>query len=85
MNALIEGKPEKVVETLDADKPEMEELAKRFKGCKVSGFSEPRKQDDYAGVYVFFRIVFPDGAKRTSYLALRSDNSQRIWVVDGGL
>lgn len=73
------------METLDADKPEMEELAKRFKGCKVSGFSEPRKQDDYAGVYVFFRIVFPDGAKRTSYLALRSDNSQRIWVVDGGL
>ena len=85
MNALIEGEPEKAVETLDADVPEMVELAKRFKGCKVSDFSEPRKKEDYCGVYVFFRIVFPDETVRTSHLALRSDNDQRIWVVDGGL
>lgn len=85
MNALIEGKPEKVAETLNADKPEMEDLPRRFKGCKVSNFSSPRKKEDYAGVYVFYRIVFPDGAVRTSYLALRSDNDQRIWMVDGGL
>ena len=84
MNALIEGKPEKVAETLDADIPEMVELVKRFKGCKVSDFSSPRRKDDYSGVIVFYRIVFPDGAVRTSHLALRSDNDQRIWVVDGG-
>ena len=85
MTALVDGELEKVAEMLDMDKPEMEDLAGCFRGCKVSDFSAPKKVEDYAGVYVFYHITFPDGAERTSHLALRSDNDQRIWMVDGGL
>ena len=55
-----------------------------MKGCKVSAF-ETRKDSSYVGVDVFYTLTFPEGTQEKRNVALRNDNKQHVWIVDGGL
>ncbi|WP_077153677.1 anti-sigma factor [Bacteroides bouchesdurhonensis] len=83
LTAITSGNSEQAKEALRAY--DLTELVKRFNGCKVSEFSMPKKRDDYVGVYVFYQLTQPDGTSQTHYVALRQDNDQRIWILDGGI
>ena len=85
LDALIEGKPQKAGEALFSYTALLPWLTDRMKGCHVSDISEPQKKKNYVGVIVFYRLTHPDGTSETCHLALRRDNPQKIWMVDGGL
>ena len=65
-------------------KASMSSLEKEFEGCRASNFVA-KKSGDYAGVYVFYLLTHPDGKTEKSYICIRNDNDQHIWIADGGL
>ena len=34
---------------------------------------------------VFYTLTFPEGTQEKRHVALRNDNKQHVWIVDGGL
>ncbi|MCM1108906.1 MAG: hypothetical protein NC388_07610 [Clostridium sp.] len=85
LNALIHHQPEQAAEALYFYRPNLDRIMNTFDGCTVSSFSQPRSLPNYPGVYVFFRLTHPDGNTRERHIALRRDNNQGIWMLDGGL
>jgi len=84
VNCLISGKTEGAEEALGFYKNVMGLLKSKFSGCKASNFIEKR-DGSYRGVYVFFMLTRNDGTKQQMHVAVRNDNSQRIWILDGGI
>lgn len=84
LNAIIAGDESQAAEALIYHKSVLPQLAKKLKGCKVSSF-EARKDSSYAGVYVLYTLTTPDGKQEKRHIALRNDNEQHIWILDGGL
>jgi outer membrane lipoprotein-sorting protein len=84
MQALIAGKSEKAKEALAYYKDVFQKLSANLNGSKASDFIV-KKDGSYAGVYVFYTLTRPDGSSGKEHLAIRNDNSQHIWIVDGGL
>ena len=58
--------------------------SKRFADCTATDFTE-RTDSSYPGVWVYFKLTERDGKQKTSFVALRKDDRQRMWYVDGGL
>ncbi len=85
MNALIANRPQDADKALYYYRPHLSRLCKQLQGCSVSDFSAPVTRKDYPGVFVSYRLTSPDGQTTTGHLALRRDNDQRIWTLDGGL
>lgn len=85
MTALTTGNPQQAEEALYHYSQELPQLMNKLKDCKVSDFSTPKQIDNYAGVYIFYKLAYPDGTSKTSHLTLRRDNDQKIWILDGGL
>ena len=65
-------------------KPYLAAMTREFAGCKASNFTV-RKKGDYAGVFVFYLLTRPNGKTEKSYICVRNDNDQHIWIADGGL
>jgi DNA-directed RNA polymerase specialized sigma24 family protein len=84
LNAIIAGDESQATEALIYHKTVFPQLTKKLKGCKVSAF-EARKDSSYAGVYVLYTLTTPDGKQEKRHIALRNDNEQHIWILDGGL
>ena len=63
----------------------MKVLESRYKGVEVKSIGKAQSSGLYPGKFVKCKVVMPDGSKETLMLALRNDNSQGVWVVDGGL
>ena len=57
----------------------------RYKGVEVKSIGKAQSSGLYPGKFVKCKVVMPDGSKETLRLALRNDNRQGVWVVDGGL
>lgn len=57
----------------------------KYKGLEVKSIGQPFKSGLYPGQFVKCKVIMADGSKETLTLALRNDNPQRVWVVDGGL
>lgn len=85
MTALTTDNVEPAKEALYYYSQLLPKIVGRLKGCKVSEFSAPKKKDDYAGIYVFYKLTNENGTSETRHLALRCDNDQKIWMLDGGL
>jgi hypothetical protein len=83
MTALTTGKTENAEEALEPYPVKL--LLLKFKGCKVSSFSQPKDKNDYPGVFVFYTLTDKDGNSATEHIAIRKDNKQGIWIADGGL
>lgn len=84
LGAIISGNESLASEALVYYKSVFNNLSKRMKNCKASDF-QVRKESSYAGVYVFYTLTSPDVKQEKRHIALRNDNQQHIWIVDGGL
>lgn len=84
LNAIIADKDSQAAEALIYYKSILPQLIHKLKGCKVSAF-ETRKNSSYVGVYVFYTLTTPEGNREKRHIAIRNDNEQHIWIVDGGL
>lgn len=60
-------------------------LRSRYAGATVVECSAPVRSGNYPGLFVPCRLRMADGTTEKLHLALRNDNAQRRWVVDGGL
>ena len=63
----------------------MKVVEERYKGVEVRSIGKARSSGLYPGKFVECKVIMPDGSKETLRLALRNDNRQGVWVVDGGL
>lgn len=63
----------------------MKVLESKYKGVEVKSIGKAQSSGLYPGKFVKCKVVMPDGRKETLMLALRNDNKQGVWVVDGGL
>lgn len=84
LNAIIADKDSQAADALIYYKSILPQLIHKLKGCKVSAF-ETRKDSSYVGVYVFYTLTTPEGNREKRHIAIRNDNEQHIWIVDGGL
>lgn len=84
LNAIIADKDSQAAEALIYYKSILPQIIHKLKGCKVSAF-ETRKDSSYVGVYVFYTLTTPEGNREKRHVAIRNDNEQHIWIVDGGL
>lgn len=84
LNAVIADKDSQAAEALIYYKSILPQLIHKLKDCKVSAF-ETRKDSSYVGVYVFYTLTTPEGNREKRHIAIRNDNEQHIWIVDGGL
>ncbi len=61
------------------------EPAKKLYGhLSILSIGKPFKSGLYPGYFVPYRIRLLDGTKQSNNLAVRNDNPQKRWVVDGG-
>ncbi|MFQ7114473.1 anti-sigma factor family protein [Hallella bergensis] len=84
LNALITDNESQANEALIYYKTDFENLSTAMKGCKATDF-QIREEPSYAGVHVFYTLTTTDGKQIKRHIALRNDNEQHIWIVDGGL
>ncbi|WP_320053610.1 hypothetical protein [uncultured Acetobacteroides sp.] len=63
----------------------MKLIKRKCSGLKVVKIGEPFKSGLYPGEYVPCEVVLRDGYTRKICLALRNDNENKVWLVDGGL
>lgn len=69
----FKGKSEKVIR-----------LKEYYGGLKIINIGEPFKSGIYHGEFVPYEIEFKSGEKKKFNLAVRNDNPNKVWVVDGG-
>ena len=55
-----------------------------FGGLTIIKIGEPFKSGLYPGEFVPYEIKFKSGETKKFNLALRNDNPNKVWVVDGG-
>ncbi|MBR2072058.1 MAG: hypothetical protein IJ976_00160 [Alistipes sp.] len=63
----------------------MKVVEERYKGVEVRSIGKAQSSGLYPGKFVKCKVIMPDGSKETLRLALRNDNRQGVWLVDGGL
>lgn len=63
----------------------MKVVEERYRGLEVKSIDKAVKSGLYPGRFVKCKVVLPSGKKETLTLALRNDNKQGVWLVDGGL
>lgn len=55
-----------------------------YKGAVILSVDKPVRSGDYPGVFVPCELLRADGKSDRLMMALRNDNSEKSWVVDGG-
>lgn len=61
-----------------------EKTIKEYYGLELLEIGDSFKSGLYAGEFVPYKIKFANGKTYKGNLALRNDNQNKIWVVDGG-
>lgn len=62
-----------------------ETLKSTYKGVAIVSVDRPVRSGTYAGVFVPCKVLLADGSRDKLMLALRKDNPEKVWIVDGGL
>jgi hypothetical protein len=78
---------------LDTDKEVWEQfnfvskkmIISKYGGLQVISIGESFKSGNYPGEFVPYTIKLTDGTIKKYKLALRNDNKNKVWMVDGGL
>lgn len=60
-------------------------LRDRYAGSAAVEIAAPVHSGLYPGLFLPCKLLLPDGTAVRLTLALRNDNPQRVWLVDGGL
>ncbi len=84
IQSIISGNTSNANEALIYYKNNLADLIKQMKGCRATNFQE-RRDKGYAGTYVFYTLIYPDGKSVDRHIAVRNDNDKHIWIADGGL
>lgn len=84
LRALTENKPETAKEALFFYSQGLDKMTEMLKECKATNFSQPKRTEDYSGVYVFYELTYPDGKKQKRHVALKFDTELKGWILDGG-
>ncbi len=61
------------------------QLRDRYAGSAVVEIADPVHSGLYPGLFLPCKLLLPDGSAVRLTLALRNDNPQGVWLVDGGL
>ena len=56
-----------------------------YGGLKIIKLGKAFKSGQYPGVFIPYEVELKSGEKLTGNLALRNDNPDKRWVIDGGL
>lgn len=56
-----------------------------YEGVTPSEIGEPVRSGEYPGQFIPCKLLMRDGSVREIMLALRNDNAEGCWVVDGGI
>lgn len=62
--------------------PKLESI---YKGLEVKSIGKSFSSGLYPGKFVKCKVVLADGKKETLTLALRNDNKNKVWLLDGGI
>ncbi len=60
-------------------------VSERLRGAKVLKRGELFRSGTYVGVFVPLKVQLRDGKTRNMKIALRNDNPNGVWQVDGGI
>lgn len=63
----------------------MDKLETTYRGLEVISIEKPFKSGLYAGYFVRCKVKLSSGKEEELILALRNDNKERVWLLDGGL
>jgi hypothetical protein len=63
----------------------MKIVKNKYGGLQVLKIGESFKSGLYPGEFVPYEIKLADGTIKNAKLALRNDNMNKVWVVDGGM
>jgi outer membrane lipoprotein-sorting protein len=63
----------------------MKIIKSKYSGLKVVKIGEPFKSGLYPGEFVPYEVILSNGSTREFNLAIRNDNENKVWLVDGGL
>ncbi|HET6557332.1 MAG TPA: hypothetical protein VFG54_08455 [Prolixibacteraceae bacterium] len=66
------------------DSEKIKKFKEYFGGLTVIKIGEPFKSGIYPGDFVPYEIKFKSGETKKHNLAVRNDNPNKVWVVDGG-
>lgn len=61
------------------------ELKETYEGCQLIGHKKAFHSGRYAGVFVPCKIRYRDNTVVKKNIAIRNDNKQSVWLVDGGI
>ena len=67
------------------DNNKLEELKSVYGGLEIISIGEPFKSGLYPGEFVPYKVKLKSGEIEEFNLALRNDNPNKTWIVDGGL
>lgn len=62
----------------------LEEMKLEYGGLHINSIGSSFKSGRYAGVYVPYEVKLKSGEVQKYNLALRNDNPQKAWIIDGG-
>jgi outer membrane lipoprotein-sorting protein len=60
-------------------------MKNKYGGLKVVKIGEPFKSGLYPGEFVPYEVILSEGETKKFNIALRNDNKNKVWLVDGGL
>ena len=63
----------------------MKLMKSHYGGLKVVKIGEPFKSGLFPGEFVPYEVILSDGSTKKHNLALRNDNKNKVWLVNGGL
>lgn len=61
------------------------ELKETYEGCQLIGHKKAFHSGRYAGVFVPCKIRYKDNTIVKKNIAIRNDNKQSVWLIDGGI
>lgn len=61
------------------------QVIRPFYGLKILSVGEPFASGSYCGVFVPCRVKLKDGTVKKYRLAMRNDNENKVWTLDGGI
>ena len=61
------------------------QLEAHYGGLAVIAIGQAVRSGQYAGVFVPCKVLLANGKTEKLMLALRNDNPEKCWLVDGGL
>lgn len=60
-------------------------LRKDYGGMRLVALGKVFRSGKYPGMFVPYEIILPNGQKKRHNMALRNDNPNKAWLLDGGL